>query len=52
MGVEEAVALRHREVTIGEEAVPRAELLGQLLAPLVRIGADRQDLDALVAELG
>jgi hypothetical protein len=52
MGVEQAVALRHRQVAIREESVARAQLLGQLLALLVRIGTDRQDLDAFVTELG
>jgi hypothetical protein len=30
VSVEEAVASRHREITIGEKTVPRAEFLGQL----------------------
>src|SRR5207249_11193853 len=50
--VDETVAPRHREVAIGQEPVARAKPLGELLALLVRIGADHENLNALVTQLG
>jgi hypothetical protein len=50
--MDEPVAARDRQVAIGEKAIARAELHGQRLAPLVRVGTDRQNLYAFVAQLG
>ena len=52
VSVQEAVAPCHRQIAVDQESIARMELLGELLALRVGIGADRQDLDALVTELG
>src|SRR5262249_45858934 len=51
-GMDEPVAARYRQVAIGKKAIARAELHGERLAPLVRVGTNRQNLYALVAQLG
>src|SRR6185503_3173924 len=45
-GVNQAVAPRDREVTVGHEPVAEAQALGDLLALLVGVGRDGHDLDA------
>src|SRR5439155_23942281 len=44
--VHQAIPSRYGEVAVGDEPVPEAQSLGELLAALVGIGRDGDDLDA------